>query len=371
MLLGAISDHYDEDDEALSYEYIKKQLLETLKGGWIYLAPGSSNILSKGWWESVAEGKFERGVAVNIQPLADSIDAWIKWLSSDEYVTDEEQKQLRLQAFLVTLDMATKAGFGFSSRTLTRMYNGFKGLKDDGYELEHIYNILSTPRQTTSWFVGRPRKDEKENMKKYVERVSGMQKVVKGLGKGEDISKIRKQYIDRMDELMFYGTDFDYDAFKELEKWTKHKDARLPLKSDGTIREGKSAPIAEEAWRQMQMHEQNARANSFNNTLQYYNNWDEEGAKDRKKFYEKQLDALEAFKKISETPQEELIPVVSEITYQQTYDDYLENNINKWGYKKRTESDIERRSKKAAREIASDMEEYITDYNARLNEQNK
>jgi esterase/lipase superfamily enzyme len=55
-------------------------------------------------------------------------------------------------------------------------------------------------------------------MDEYTERVSGLYKIIHSFSKGEDVSKLRKQYIDRMDEIMFYDTDFDYDKFKEDKK---------------------------------------------------------------------------------------------------------------------------------------------------------
>jgi hypothetical protein len=158
-------------------------------------------------------------------------------------------------------------------------------------------------------------------MDEYTERVSGMYKIINGLNKGEDVTKLRKQYIDRMDEIMFYNTDFDYTEFKENKKRVNRLSKELMVQGkyvgskvdkDGNITDPikltlkKETPEYIEMWHALPFEVQNSQdemakskalINEDETMLKLLIGWDEIVAKDRMYYYDLQKQEVEKFLK--------------------------------------------------------------------------
>jgi hypothetical protein len=209
---------YGDEATEISFENIHKEVAKQLRNSWwVYTIPMSQSLIGKpiadlaGVVSTFTSAKHP----ATLQPLFDTKSAIDKLFTVIEKEDDEEVKLQMGALGLVAFDTATRYGLGLSAKNALRIAGGLYGIAKDG-ETENFMNVLSSPRYLTKEFAGRPRKDE--TMDEYTERVSGLYKIIHSFSKGEDVSKLRKQYIDRMDEIMFYNTDFDYDKFKEDKK---------------------------------------------------------------------------------------------------------------------------------------------------------
>jgi hypothetical protein len=230
-----------------------------------------------------------------LQPLFDTKSAIDKLFTVIEKEDDEEVKLQMGALGLVAFDTATRYGLGLSAKNALRIAGGLYGIAKDG-ETENFMNVLSSPRYLTKEFAGRPRKDE--TMDEYTERVSGLYKIIHSFSKGEDVSKLRKQYIDRMDEIMFYDTDFDYDKFKEDIKRVKRLSKNLLISGSysentrevsfsgkGGFEESWDILTPEQRKSQMKMATTKAYINQSEKLLKKLIGWDADTAKQREVFY--------------------------------------------------------------------------------------
>ena len=209
---------YGDEATEISFENIHKEVAKQLRNSWwVYTIPMSQSLIGKPIADlvGVASTFTSAKHPATLQPLFDTKSAIDKLFTVIEKEDDEEVKLQMGALGLVAFDTATRYGLGLSAKNALRIAGGVYGIAKDG-ETENFMNVLSSPRYLTKEFAGRPRKDE--TMDEYTERVSGLYKIIHSFSKGEDVSKLRKQYIDRMDEIMFYDTDFDYDKFKEDKK---------------------------------------------------------------------------------------------------------------------------------------------------------
>lgn len=209
---------YGDEATEISFENIHKEVAKQLRNSWwVYTIPMSQSLIGKPIADlvGVASTFTSAKHPATLQPLFDTKSAIDKLFTVIEKEDDEEVKLQMGALGLVAFDTATRYGLGLSAKNALRIAGGLYGIAKDG-ETENFMNVLSSPRYLTKEFAGRPRKDE--TMDEYTERVSGLYKIIHSFSKGEDVSKLRKQYIDRMDEIMFYNTDFDYDKFKEDKK---------------------------------------------------------------------------------------------------------------------------------------------------------
>lgn len=288
------------DDEATGVVWadIREEIGEMLKKSWRYTIPFTSSPIVKG----VSDVIFSEAIGFNTashsvvsQPLWDMYSYMRPLL--DEDVNDKEKQGAWINTALAAVDAASRYGLGFSSRTLLRMGSGLVGYAMDG-EAEHLMNFFSSPRYLAKEFAGRPRKGE--SMNDYAERVALIQKIINGRNKCEDVNKLRKQYADRMDAIMFYDTDFDYKEFKEDSKAMRRRVRNLAYNSSYELKEFEEAPSAEEAWNQMWLLSQNEVASDMNSALNDMLVWDEEGEKNRKEMYQISKKFTNAFNEVYE-----------------------------------------------------------------------
>lgn len=354
---------YGDEATEISFENIHKEVAKQLRNSWwVYTIPMSQSLIGKpiadlaGVVSTFTSAKHP----ATLQPLFDTKSAIDKLFTVIEKEDDEEVKLQMGALGLVAFDTATRYGLGLSAKNALRIAGGLYGIAKDG-ETENFMNVLSSPRYLTKEFAGRPRKDE--TMDEYTERVSGLYKIIHSFSKGEDVSKLRKQYIDRMDEIMFYDTDFDYDKFKEEEKLAEQRGKRLAFTMSREPKDNIERPSAEEAWKQQMLITQLQRAKALKRRLSHLQNWDEDTVQLRKDYYLQRQFAIDAFNAIRIADEESLLPLVQNIFEQQFYKDYASDNVNEWGYKIYTEEEMRKLAKQEAEEVIASRDPVIKDYN--------
>ena len=299
---------YEDEATEISFENIHKEVAKQLRNSWwVYTIPMSQSLIGKPIADlvGVASTFTSAKHPATLQPLFDTKSAINKLFTVIEKEDDEEVKLQMGALGLVAFDTATRYGLGLSVKNALRIAGGLYGIAKNG-ETENFMNVLSSPRYLTKEFAGRPRKDE--TMEEYTERVSGLYKIIHSFSKGEDVSKLRKQYIDRMDEIMFYNADFDYDKFKEDKKKVKRLAKNVTLVGTFNSKSGMVSIRPKEG--RVEEHSQlspNLQAmmwalansmvavNYFDTELDTTNNWDEEGVNNRKTYFKLQNDNIQEF----------------------------------------------------------------------------
>ena len=138
-----------------------------------------------------------------------------------------------------------------------------------------------------------------------------MYKIINGRYKEEDVRALRKQYVDRMDELMFVNTDFDYNKYKEekevAEKYVK--DLVVTARYSGgkykiVEKEGKEDTIDAMPDAEYVVHEEMATIladyRDVTKALKAEMMWDEEGAREREMLIRDQYTYIQAILKLRE-----------------------------------------------------------------------
>lgn len=291
-----------DDDEAVDM-IMQKQLKEfaekVLERGWVYLLP-TSNIVGV---KDFADAYFTRGKDIRamdlfggkssivLQPLARFIDTVRKY-NETKGNSDIDSRITGFGLALAIIDTATRYGLGVSTKTMVRMCEGMYDALTK-HEVEDFMNATTQSGVFTKLYASSPRKGE--TMEQYIERVAGVYKIVDGYSKAIDMDSFRKQYVDRMDEIMLYNTDIDYDKFKEDMKEVKKMLTNIPVDKNGEPKEDMVAPSAEEAWRGYRLRIQNSYLNEYKKDLKDNQNWDEEGAEKRKMYYRRLNEAMQEF----------------------------------------------------------------------------
>lgn len=316
----------DDEDKwrDLEWDKIFEEEWERFKTGWyLYLLPKSQHIAVKPTLDMLYDAapltQYRRvpkteSLPVPLQPIdvlvRETYNAVKAYAERDEhlYKDETEWKEKALTTSLALVDGITRYGLGLSARTMQRMIQGVISMAD-GVDMEDVMNVVSSPRQIVKLFVSRPRKGE--TMDQYTERVSGMYKMINGFNKGEDISVLRKQYVDRMDELMFVNTDFDYNKYKEEKEVAEKyiKDLVVTARYSGgkyntDEKEGEEDIIDAMPDAEYVVHEEMATIladyRDVAKDLKAEMMWDEEGAREREMLIREQYTYIQDILKLRE-----------------------------------------------------------------------
>ena len=371
----------DGDDEAIDiiqYKLLEEVREKIFKRGWIYLLPTSNIVGLKGFADAYFEtgfkeisdllNAFDSKGNVVVQPLMKFIVDTKKLFDSrakenDAFGHTTTESEMGAWAFgLHLLDIATRYGLGVSSKTMMRMGEGLYNSIKRG-NIEDFMNATTQSGKLTKLYASAVRKDERQNIQAYIERVAGAYKIVDGYMKGVDMRLFEKQYIERMDEIMFHNTDFDYDKFKREEKIIKRETSQLSVDGNYETKEGMENVSPEKKWVDIWLITQYDLANRDKKELNSINNWDEKGCVERKKLYKQIKDRYDAFSEVRHAPTKEVaMESLERIAKEQKINELTAEYTNDRGRLVRSKRQIEREAERAIAEMTREREEFIKEY---------